>query len=340
MHTGVYLTFGAFLCVLFPIGHLLVRSTNDRAVKVGNYLKSRFRFNFFIRYGIEHYVIFTYACLDQLRHFSFSTHITGISSLIAILGIAVVHFAPAAILAFLLKHKSAITSTDLDYAPFKEKWSSLLEEFRKMSFYQVAFLGRRLVLGYALAMTSNALIQTSISALAGTAVRTNQTAVLVIVTLPFAGRFDAGVQLAEEVLGALISCVLVLYTPEIGHSSEALLYLMVAQVVLHMAALVAAIGLGIYALFHSYTPVAQAPASVDAIEQAKLYETLESAEKREVPELNFDEVNSRVPALPESVGVSTRLASPVPNILPTSPDQDLLMPSDQRPQFSPITRSR
>lgn len=340
MHAGVYLTIGTFLCVFFPIGQLLVRTKNYRAVKVGNYLISRFKFNFFIRYGIEHYVIFTYACLYQLRRFSFSTPLTGFSSLIAILGVAVVHFAPAAILAFLLKHRPAITSTDLDYASFKDKWSSLLEEFRKLSFYQVAFLGRRLILGYALVMTSSALLQTAINAMAGTAVSAIQTAILVLVTLPFAGRFDAGVQVVEEVLGALVSCVLVLYTPEIAHSSDALLYLMVAQVVLHMAALVAAIGLGIYALFHSYTPVVQAPASVDAVEQAKLYETLENAEKREVPELNFDEVNSRVPALPTSVGVSTRLASPLPDILPTSPDQDLLTPNDQRPQFSPMTRSR
>ena len=160
-------------------------------------------------------------------------------------------------------------------------------------------------------------------------------AVLVLVTLPFEGLFDAGVQIAEEVLGALISCVLVLYTPEIGYSSDALLYLMVVQVVLHMAALVAAIGLGIYALFHSKSPVVQAPPSSDAIEQANLYETLDKAEKREVPDLNFDDVNSRIPALPTSMGLSTRLASPVPDILPTSPD--LLTPSDQRPRFSPIT---
>ena len=156
--------------MLFPIGQLLIKTAKDRAVKIGNYLVSRFKFNFFIRYGIEHYLIFTYACLDQLRHFSFSTPLKGISSLIAILGVAVVHLAPPAILAFLLKHKSAIQSTDLDYAPFKEKWSSLLAEFRKWSVYQAAFLARRLVLGYVLVMTSSAITQTAINALAGTAV--------------------------------------------------------------------------------------------------------------------------------------------------------------------------
>lgn len=141
-------------------------------MKVGKYLVSRFKFNYLIRYGIEHYVIFAYVCLDQLRHFSFAAPLPGISSILAIFGVAAIHLAPVGLLAFLLKYKTAIQSTDLDYAPFKEKWSSFLGEFRKWSVYQVAFLIRRLVLAYSLTMlTTNALAQTSLNALAGVSVR-------------------------------------------------------------------------------------------------------------------------------------------------------------------------
>ena len=144
-------------------------------------------------------------------------------------------------------------------------------------------------------------------------------------------------QIAEEVLNALVSCVLVFYTPEIGHSSDILLYLMVAQVVLHMVALVAAIGLGVYAILHARPPKPRPPPP-EAPEEAKLYEPLDKTAKREAPDLNFDEINSRVPALPTSTDLSSRQLSP--QIIPITPPQDLLAPNDQKPQFSPITRSR